>query len=316
MSRKIFVGNYKGGVGKTTSVFHIAQYIADLESDKKVLIIDLDPQCSLSEICMNKIKDRNLENLDDDESLNYVLDVYHKKFNKYDNINMKLNIEKLIKKYNDNVHFIPSNLFHKKNERGLDIIVSNLQKFEHSIFILNQFIVENNLDEVYDYIIFDCPPTNNIITQSAFLISNYYLIPTIMDNVSSRGVLHYIKSVDKMYTNYCEKHEDSDFMKAVFKEKPLLIGVFETLYKYNVKNEDVKDDLDRELNNTAFADLEKDILKEIGQNNNKIILNTKISNYIDIARNTAVGYIHPRSEGYRDLTKEIIERINKYEKTV
>ena len=230
MSRKIFVGNYKGGVGKTTSVFHIAQYIADLESDKKVLIIDLDPQCSLSEICMNKIKDRNLENLDDDESLNYVLDVYHKKFNKYDNINMKLNIEKLIKKYNDNVHFIPSNLFHKKNERGLDIIVSNLQKFEHSIFILNQFIVENNLDEVYDYIIFDCPPTNNIITQSAFLISNYYLIPTIMDNVSSRGVLHYIKSVDKMYTNYCEKHEDSDFMKAVFKEKPLLIGVFETLY--------------------------------------------------------------------------------------
>lgn len=316
MARKIFVGNYKGGVGKTTSVFHIAKYIADLESDKKVLMIDLDPQCSLSEICMNKIKDKNLENLDDDESLNYVLDVYHKKFNKYDNINMKLNIEKLTKKYNDNVHFIPSNLFHKKNERGLDIIVSTLQKFEHSIFILNQFILENNLDEAYDYIIFDCPPTNNIITQSAFLISDYYLIPTIMDNVSSRGVLHYIKSVDKMHTNYCEKHEDSDFMKAVFKEKPLLIGVFETLYKYNVKNEDVKDDLDRELNNTAFADLEKDILKEIGQNNNKIILNTKISNYIDIARNTAVGYIHPRSEGYRDLTKEIIERINKYEETV
>ena len=58
MSKKIFFGNYKGGVGKTTSVFYLAKYFAELmENDeryskKKVLILDLDPQCSMSEVCV------------------------------------------------------------------------------------------------------------------------------------------------------------------------------------------------------------------------------------------------------------------------
>lgn len=44
----IFVGNYKGGVGKTTSVLNFAKYFS--QSGKKVLVLDLDPQSSLSEI--------------------------------------------------------------------------------------------------------------------------------------------------------------------------------------------------------------------------------------------------------------------------
>ena len=44
--KTILWGNYKGGVGKTTSVFQVATYFA--EAGKKVLLVDLDPQCSLS----------------------------------------------------------------------------------------------------------------------------------------------------------------------------------------------------------------------------------------------------------------------------
>lgn len=309
MAKKIFVGNYKGGVGKTTSVLHIAKFISEIEKNKKVLIIDLDPQCSLSEICMNKVNDRNLESLGIGESLNYVLEVYYKKIKKYDNIKIKLNMEKLTQKYNNNVDFIPSNLFDKEGKKGLDTIISELQKYEDSILILSQFFIENSLDEEYDYIIFDCPPANNIVVQSAFLLSNYYLIPTIMDNVSARGVVHYVKSVNKTYSDYCEEHEDSTFMKAIFGEKPMLLGVFETLYKYNVSNGDVRGDLGEELDRTYLVSLEKEMLKEVGEKEFNIIFKNNVSNYIDIARSTAMGNVHFKAQGYKEITREMLERI-------
>lgn len=311
MAVKIFVGNYKGGVGKTTSVYHISQLIPTIQEGKKVLMIDLDPQCSLSEICMTRIH-KNLGNLDDNESLNFVYEAYFKKMTKYNNINIQLDKNRLIKRVSDNVYFIPSNLFHKKGDLGLDALNAVLQKSDNSVFILDQFFRDSKINEEFDYIIFDCPPANNTITQSAFLISDYYLIPTIMDNVSTRGVIHYIKAVDKIYTSYCENHNDSEFMKAVFQDKPLLLGIFETLYKYNVKNEDVKQNLGVELTK-SLENLEKEVSQEL-HIKNKMIFKSTISNYVDIARSTATGYIHSKAEGYKDLTKEILERINEFEK--
>lgn len=47
----IFVGNYKGGVGKTTSVLNFAEYFS--KENKKVLVLDIDPQSSLSEVLVS-----------------------------------------------------------------------------------------------------------------------------------------------------------------------------------------------------------------------------------------------------------------------
>ncbi len=296
MAIKIFVGNYKGGVGKTTSVFQISYYLTQLQVDKKVLMIDLDPQCSLSEICMKEKGEdlENLENLEVDECLNYILDMYMKKFRKYNQIDIQPNLKKLIKKKYDNVDFIPSNLFHKNKERGLDTITCDLQKYDDSIFILNQFILDSKLDDIYDYIIFDCPPTNNIITQGAFLLSDYYLIPTIMDTISTKGIRQYISSVDKIYNNICVKHEDAEIMKAVFKEKPRLLGIFETLYKAKTENEEIIGRLEKECSETE--DL--------------YIFKNKIYNYIDIARATSEGEQSRKTEKYKELTLEILYRIS------
>lgn len=41
MCKIIFIGNYKGGVGKTTTTINLAQYFS--EAEKRVLTIDLDP---------------------------------------------------------------------------------------------------------------------------------------------------------------------------------------------------------------------------------------------------------------------------------
>jgi cellulose biosynthesis protein BcsQ len=49
---KIAVFNHKGGVGKTTSAFHIAWKLT--QSEKNVLLVDTDSQCNLSEIVLNR----------------------------------------------------------------------------------------------------------------------------------------------------------------------------------------------------------------------------------------------------------------------
>ena len=229
-ARKIFIGNYKGGVGKTTSVYYLAHYLAQ---HFKILLIDLDPQCSLSEVCL-KSTDKTLMDLKDDECLNYVFDVYLQA-KKIQQIRFSLDMERLIKKCtknHQNIDFIPSNLFYSNG--GLDELAMEMTADKNEIenlFILHNFIQDHILESKYDLIIFDCPPTNNLITQSGFLLSDYYLIPTIMDKVSAKGVAHYIKIVNKIYEKYCSNKEYYHFFNLIFGDKPKLLGVFETMRK-------------------------------------------------------------------------------------
>ena len=117
----IFVGNYKGGVGKTTSVLNFAEYFA-LEDNRektdknKVLVLDVDPQSSLSEILVKNAgngEERSLSDLDEKETLNYVFDLSITKIEKYSNMQLNFDRTLLIKKYKSSFDFIPSSLFYK-----------------------------------------------------------------------------------------------------------------------------------------------------------------------------------------------------------
>src|SRR5574337_359185 len=56
MSKRIAVFNHKGGVSKTTSVFNIGWMIA--ENNKRVLLVDADPQCNLTSLFLGDEFDR------------------------------------------------------------------------------------------------------------------------------------------------------------------------------------------------------------------------------------------------------------------
>jgi chromosome partitioning protein len=287
-AKKIFFGNYKGGVGKTTSVYYISHYLANY--GKKVLLIDLDPQCSLSEVCMKSL-DRRLDDLKDDESLNYVFDIYMQAINIHQN-NIVIDTNKLIKKCklnNENIDFIPSNLFYPTGEnynKGLDELAIQMAKQQgglEQLTILHNFIQASNLDEKYDLIIFDCPPTNNLITQSGFLTSDYYIVPTIMDEVSVKGVLHYCEVIQKCYEEHCNNSNYSQLARLIFGDKPKLLGVFETMRK------------------GSSHPRGKGHLSEYKQ------YETVIKDLNPIADNMSKGYIRDEQGRYNLLTEEIIK---------
>lgn len=294
-AKKTFVDNYKGKVGKTTSIYQIGSYIAS--KGKRVLLIDLDPQCSLSEICLMNYNE--LYALKPDECLNYVYDIWLK-LKRYPSIEYKLDKNKLIKSIDTNLDFIPSNIFYA--EGGLDELAMSMNNDLEGLVVLQQFFQKHNIEEEHDYILLDCPPSNNVITQGVFLLSDYYIIPTIIQTISIRGVVHYIKTVEKIYNTYCiEDTRGNDvIVKLVLGSKPKLLGIFETLKKGSVKNNNVLQDLNDSLKEIdVHTELEK-----IGKG--PYIFSTIVNNYEDIARQTASG---KKCSEYALLVDEILNCI-------
>lgn len=277
MAKTIFVGNYKGGVGKTTSVLNFATHFANL--GKKVLVIDLDPQSSLSEILVSNSPLGSLANVPDGETLNYVIDLNIEKIKRYKSISLNFNYKSFIKEHfetNKKVFdFIVSSLFYKNG--GLDDLVIKMEDNIEYLSILKQFI-----DEIignYDYLFIDCPPSNNLITKAMFLMSDYYIIPTILDKLSIDGIAHYISVINKTYEEYCVKREDNILFKHYFGNKPELIGIFRNLIRQTVGYAD-------ELNYLNSIFNAQKIKKQNGRTQD-ILLEGKIDNLVDISRLTS-----------------------------
>ncbi len=292
-TKVIFVGNYKGGVGKTTSVLNFAEHFT--KRGKKVLVLDLDPQSSLSEILVSN-NGSQLINLASQKTLNYVFDLSISKIQKYNNLELKFD-ESIIQHYNKkNFDFIASSLFYK-DDLGLDELAVRMEANIEYMSILKDFIDSVLEKRDYDFIIMDCPPSNNLITRSAFLLSDYYIIPTILDGISTNGVAHYIKTVLKTYKMYCEDSEDAMLAKHYFGERPKLIGIFSTLIRKQVNY-----DLERDaLVNT---------LKKECKDEDIYFFDEEIDNYIDIARSTEIGEASRARNDYAELTESVLKRID------
>jgi cellulose biosynthesis protein BcsQ len=240
MAKKIFVGNYKGGVGKTTTVFEIGAGLAK-NYGRNVLLIDLDPQCSLTAICM-ETSGLSFADIPVEETLNYAFELYGETIKETSRLqilegnikSMYSYVKNIIKNIPDNrqLHFIPTSL-NLKNSRINDI-ADRLSANKNSIISIACLLaaIENENENKFDYILVDCPPSSNIIIQGIFLYCDYYLIPTIGDEISINGVTDYITEIESTYLKFAY----NDFiggilLKKYFGEKPKLIGILETIYK-------------------------------------------------------------------------------------
>ncbi|WP_052339454.1 ParA family protein [Gorillibacterium massiliense] len=318
MAKKIFFGNYKGGVGKTTSVYQIGLWLA--RKNHKILMLDLDPQCSLSDICRSKIADKNYSEF----SLNHIIELYSRYIrDNLTDLDLLMRKERGIKSYlhelkpqvikhlATNIDFVPSTLIYR-NAR-LNDLASRMEQNPLNVFIMALFIDDLALDDEYDYILFDCPPTSNMLIHSVFLASDYYLIPTIGDKISINGVPDYITEIEDVHTRYAMNNEIGGILlHTVFKEKPKLIGVLETIYKERRGEKDVRylKELDDAINATNIDSLiSKPEFKDFRYNNyqsfsSKHIFFKDIDNLVDIPRYTSGTIAHTE---YEKITEQIVQ---------
>ena len=188
--------NMKGGVGKTTLAVNIAGALAKLEN-LKVLLIDLDPQYNATQYLVNL--QLHPEYVDGKEPT--VLDI----MGGATDVPSVVNGAKIAKRGKIHIDEVARRLYHQ-HERGavLDLIPATLhlinlemapRGYEHK---LQNFV--KRINEIYDYIFIDCPPTFSVFLLSGFLASDYYLVPLKPDPLSTLG----IRLLEKVISAYSD----------------------------------------------------------------------------------------------------------------
>ena len=151
MADIIAFANHKGGVGKTTTVMNTAGVLG--ERGYKVLIVDLDPQASLS--------------------LGFGANISELKFTISEAMIDRRNyhIEDLIEQIRDNIFIVPTNLNLAASERELVRAMRGEDRLKH-VLRRSDFV-----KEVCDFVLIDCPPALNILTLNALTAAHGVVIP-------------------------------------------------------------------------------------------------------------------------------------------
>lgn len=179
----ISIINMKGGVGKTTLSVGICSYLSEF-CNKKVLLIDIDPQFNSTQAFV-----------DPEE---------YEKFSRESKTISKL-FEPQTTLFQNPLLKKEDLIISLKNYKNLDLLCGDLNlvlvnKSADYLLVkrLKKFISNNKLDERYNYIFIDCPPTLTVYTDSALVCSDYYLIPNKIDKYSNIGISSLQKAVTSL----------------------------------------------------------------------------------------------------------------------
>ena len=218
MGKIIALANQKGGVGKTTTTINLAASLAALE--KKVLVVDADPQANASSGLGVDIREVELS-------------IYECLVNGEDSKQAIVHTEV------DGLDIIPSHI----DLVGAEIEMLNMPSREQ---ILKRMLTP--LKSVYDFILIDCSPSLGLITVNALTAADSVIIPAQCEYFALEGISKLLNSIKIIKSKLNPSLEIEGFLLTMYDsrlrlanqiyeevKRPFQDLVFTTAIQRNVK---------------------------------------------------------------------------------
>jgi chromosome partitioning protein len=189
---KMAIANLKGGVGKSSTTLFLSEHWA-LFQERKVLVIDLDPQANVSYMLLSRAGVENAENAGGTLP-NLIEDMLHRN---------RQNVMAYVRRASD---LQPLN---GDRSRGRVSIVPSVPKLwfqQHDLerqlysaredpVIVLEGLLTAFLDEIgqhFDCVLLDCPPGFGSLARAALLLADHIVAPTIADYTSMRSLQDFV----------------------------------------------------------------------------------------------------------------------------
>ncbi len=195
----IAIQNVKGGVGKTTTSIHLAAGIVQKNPKARVLLIDCDSQASIRAYFRVKL------NQDEGDFFDFLVNG-----EKFDRCKLRITTD-------------------SENDLGFDVVTSSrklsdadirMSTFPRREETLRFRIEDQNIGDQYDYVLFDCPPTLNLVTYNVLTFVDYLIIPSEMDHLSVTGIQTILENVN--------------IVQRYFNRSPKILGILPTKWDQRI----------------------------------------------------------------------------------